>query len=321
MLTGLGSCLPLGVVSNAELALTVDTSDEWVRTRTGISARRHVSESVDVMDLATAAGRNALIAAELASVDALVLATSTPRRPCPAGAPEIASRLGLGPIPAFDVMAMCSGFLYALSTAAGLISAGVAQSVLVVAAETYSRILNPDDRATAVIFGDGAGAAVLRRGEPDEPGALLAMDLGSDGSRSDLIHVPGSGGEGPYLVMEGRKVYRQAIEKISASSMRVIKDCGWATEDVDLLVPHQANARIVQAVAQRLGIAEERTVCAIAEVGNTAAASIPLALSTAMGSGALAPGHRTVLTAFGGGLTWGSAALIWPRVRSVHSEL
>ncbi|GAA2785535.1 beta-ketoacyl-ACP synthase III [Crossiella cryophila] len=318
VLAGLGTCLPRPVVSNADLALAVPTSDEWIRSRTGIAARRRLPPTADVHDLALAAAANALAATDGEPVDALVLATSTPKRPLPGGAPEIAHRLGLGPVPAFDLQAMCSGFVYALATATGLISGGVARRVLVVAAEAYSRIVDPQDRGTAVIFGDGAGAVVLRAGAPDEPGAVLALDLGSDGSARDLIHLPGSS---PYLAMEGRQVYRHAVDRLAASALAVIKDCGWTAEQVDTLVPHQANARIIEAVAQRLALPAERAVCAIAEVGNTAAASIPLALAEAVDAGALQPGHRTVLTAFGGGLTWGSAALRWPTVRSVRSEL
>ncbi|MGH7644309.1 MAG: beta-ketoacyl-ACP synthase 3, partial [Gemmatimonadales bacterium] len=216
----------------------------------------------------------------------------------------------------------CSGFVYALATAAGLISAGIAQRVLCIGAETYSRFLNPADRSTAVIFGDGAGAVVLRAGEPDELGALGPFDLGSDGERSELIVIPAGGSRTPvagatadrYLSMDGREVYRHAIPRMAESSRKVLRLAGWEPDDVDLLVGHQANVRILDAVAKRLGVPPERVAIHLDRVGNTAGASIPLALADAAGQGALSPGHRVLLTSFGGGLTWGSTVLTWPDV-------
>lgn len=324
VVAGLGTCLPATEIDNAALAHRLDTTDEWIRTRTGIGARRRAAPGLSMRDLACEAARNALRSAAATSAGALVLATSTPDRPVPAAAPEVAGRLGLGQLPAFDVSAVCSGFLYAAATATGLISAGIADSVLVVAAETYSRIVDPADRSTAVIFGDGAGAVLLRRGTSDEEGALLAFDLGSDGAGRDLIHVPGSAEqpEGPrWFAMAGRRVYLRAVEQMTVSALRVMKDCAWSPESVGALVPHQANARIIQAVADRLGLPGERAVSAMERVGNTAAASIPLALADALAAGRLPQGARTVLTAFGGGLAWGSAALTWPRLTAVSSEL
>ncbi|MCC9311900.1 beta-ketoacyl-ACP synthase 3 [Kitasatospora sp. RB6PN24] len=323
VLAGLGTCLPVTEMDNAALVARLDTTDEWIRTRTGIAARRRAAAGVSMSDLACEAGANALRSAGLDTVGGVVLATTTPDRPCPAAAPEVAHRLGLGQVPAFDVSAVCSGFVYAAAVAAGLITSGVVDSVLVVASELYSRIVDPMDRGTAVIFGDGAGAVVLRRGTVAEPGALLAFDLGADGSGRDLIHVPGEREQpdGPrWFSMAGRRVYLRAVEQMAASTSRVLKDCGWSPEAVGALVPHQANGRIIQAVAERLGVPSGNAVCEIARVGNTSAASIPLALAAALATGQLAPGARTVLTAFGGGLSWGSAALIWPQLRSVHSE-
>ncbi|WP_431041728.1 beta-ketoacyl-ACP synthase III [Streptomyces sp. P1-3] len=324
VVAGLGTCLPRTEISNASLAEHLDTSDGWIRTRTGIASRRRAAPDASMTDLACAAAANALRSAGCTTVDALVLATTTPDRPCPAAAPEVAHRVGQGAIPAFDVSAVCSGFIYATATAAGLISAGIADSVLVTAAETYSRIVDPADRSTAVLFGDGAGAVVLRRGTAGEPGALLAFDLGSDGGGRDVIHVPGERERpegGRWFTMAGRKVYLRAIEQMTSSAQRVMKDCAWSPETVGAFVAHQANARIIDAVADRLQVPSAAAVCEIARVGNTAAASIPLALADATEGGRLKPGDRTVLTAFGGGLTWGSAALTWPRLTPVRSEI
>ncbi|MFF2025126.1 beta-ketoacyl-ACP synthase III [Streptomyces sp. NPDC058171] len=324
VITGLGTCLPVTEVDNAELVTRLDTSDAWIRTRTGIEARRRAAPEVSMRDLARESGANALRSAGVDAVGALVLATSTPDRPCPAAAPEVAHRLGLGRIPAFDVSAVCSGFVYATATAAALITSGAVDSALVVAAETYSRIVDPADRSTAVLFGDGAGAVVLRRGSTRDEGALLAFDLGSDGADKDLIHIPGASerpDEERWFTMSGRKVYLRAIEQMVTSSLQVMEDCGWQPESVGALVPHQANARIVHAVADRLGVPPKAAVCALARVGNTAAASIPLALADVQARGRTGPGTRTVLAAFGGGLTWGSAALTWPRLTAVHSQI
>lgn len=319
VLAGLGTCLPTTEVTNEALAERLDTSDSWIRERTGIAARRIAGPDVSVSDMAQAAGENALKAAGLDKVDAVVVATSTPERPLPAMGPGVASRLGLGSVPAFDVSAACCGFLYALTMSAGLIGTGIADDVLVVAAEKYSDIVDQTDRSTAVLFGDGAGAAVLRSGRHDEPGALLAVDWGSDGTGRDLISVPerNSG----YLSMTGKRVYLKAVEHMTRSTQRVLDRCGWTTNDVDTFVPHQANARIIRAVAEQLSMPEDRAVCALEKTGNTAAASIPLALAQGQAIGTVAAGDRVVLTAFGAGLAWASAALVWPKITTVESEL
>lgn len=324
VVTGLGTCLPTGEFDNATLTARLDTSDEWIRSRTGIAARRRIAPEVSMADLASEAAANALRSAGAETAGGLILATTTPDRPCPAAAPEVAQRLGLGHVPAFDLSAVCSGFVYAIAAAAGLITSGIVDSMLVVAAETYSRIVDPEDRSTAVLFGDGAGAMLLRSGPREQHGALLAFDLGSDGAGMNLIHVPGlhEQAEGQrWFTMAGRKVYLRAVEQMTASALRVMNDCGWDPEDVGALVPHQANARIIHAVADRLGVLPESAVCALSRVGNTAAASIPLALAEAVGTHQLKPGARTVLTAFGGGLTWASAGLTWPRLSAVSSEI
>ncbi|MER7462197.1 beta-ketoacyl-ACP synthase III [Streptomyces sp. NPDC097981] len=328
VLTGLGTFVPPRVVTNEELSRTLDTSDEWIRTRTGITQRHWADPGTATGDLAVAAGERALKSAGSGDVDLVVLATTTPDHPCPATAPDVASRLGLRNVAAYDIAAVCSGFVYGLASAAGAIAAGIAERVLVIGAETYSTILNPEDRTTSVIFGDGAGAVVLRAGDPAEPGALLGHDLGSDGSLKDLIIVPGGGsrersaapgGPGPlpadaYFSMQGKPVFRHAVTRMAASSQAMLDRAGWAPETVDRFVGHQANVRILHAVADQLGMDRERVVVNLDRVGNTSAASIPLALSDAVAGGQVTPGDRVLMSAFGGGVTWGSTALVWPDV-------
>lgn len=335
VLCGLGGALPERAVSNDELARELDTSDRWIRTRTGIGRRHVVAPGEATSDLAVAAGRDALASAGRGDVDLVVLATSTPDRPCPATAPDVAHRLGLGTVPAFDVSAVCTGFVYALATASSMISAGVAERALVIGADTFSTILDPADRTTRAIFGDGAGAVVLRAGEADEPGALLGFDLGSDGSGGDLITVraggsrqrstPGTPDAGDhFFTMDGRPVFTQAVLNMSRSSQHLLDRIGWSPGEVDKVVAHQANIRILAAVGEQLGLEDKQIVANLDRVGNTVAASIPLALRDAAADGDLQPGHRVLLTGFGGGLTWGSAALVWPALepagRTHHPE-
>jgi 3-oxoacyl-[acyl-carrier-protein] synthase-3 len=259
------------------------------------------------------------------SVDLVVLATTTPDHPCPATAPAVANALGLDRVAAFDLSAVCTGFVYGLATVAGFLETGLADRVLLIGADTFSTILDPADRGTAAVFGDGAGAVVLRRGEIDEPGALLAFDLGSDGELADMITVRAGGSRYPLPVgqvataehrftMQGREVYRQATRWMTASANAVLARAGWQPEDVDVFVGHQANQRILDAVGRDLGIAPEHVFVNVDRVGNTVAASIPLALADASAEGVLRPGNKVVLTAFGGGITWGSAALTWPQM-------
>jgi 3-oxoacyl-[acyl-carrier-protein] synthase-3 len=328
VLAGLGSWLPPRVVTNDELAAAMDTSDEWIRGRTGIAERRWADPGVATGDLAVEAGALALSAAGGGGVDAVVLATTTPDRHCPATAPEVAARLGHAGVAAFDVSAVCTGFVYGLATAAGLIASGVAGRVLLIGAETYSTILAPDDRTTRAIFGDGAGAVVLRAGDAGEPGAFAPCVLGSDGACADLISVPAGGsrqrssgrpaepGE-EYFRMRGGEVYRHAVERMSAAADAALRRRSWAAADVDRFAPHQANARISAAVADRLGIPEDRRLGNIAEVGNTAAASVPLLLTEAAAAGDLRPGRRVLVAAFGGGLAWGATTVVWPEVTAL----
>jgi 3-oxoacyl-[acyl-carrier-protein] synthase-3 len=300
------------------LAERLGTSDEWIRTRTGIGRRHVVDVGTATSDLAVEAGERALKSAGGTGADLVVLATTTPDRRSPATAPLVAARLGLGNVPAFDVAAVCTGFIYALATAAGAISSGIADRVLVIGAEAFTSIIDPADRNTAVIFGDGAGALVLQAGEADAPGALLGFDLGSDGSGENLIMIPAGGSRmrspqrsaDVYFGMQGQAVFVKAVTHMLQSARTLLGTVGWPTESVDWFIGHQANIRILHSVADGLGLDRERAVANLDRVGNTSAASIPLALADA--ADRLKAGDRVLLSAFGGGLTWGSTALTWP---------
>lgn len=327
IIEGLGGWLPPRVVSNDELSHRLDTSDAWIESRTGIR-QRHVAEGVSTGDMAVRAASRALASAGVTSVDLVVLATTTPDRPCPATAPEVASALGLAGIPAFDISAVCSGFLYALATAAGFLSAPGVDRVLVIAAEAFTTILDPADRGTAPIFGDGAGAVVLRSGEPEELGALGEFVLGSDGKLADLITVRGGGAAertgaltatpaDRFFQMRGREVFADAVMRMTGAAADAMKLAGWDRTEVDWFVGHQANLRILHAVAEQLDLPLERLIVHLDQVGNTAAASIPLALVQGQLTGRLRPGQRIVLAAFGGGATWGATTLRWPRLAQI----
>lgn len=326
VLEAVGGWVPPRVVPNALLPQQWGVDDRWVRTRTGIERRHLADRSTSTGDAAEHAARRLLDGQGWPRVDALVLATATPDHLCPATAPAVAARLGLGTVPALDVAAVCSGFVYGLALCHGMVGAGLFDRVLLVGADIYSHWLDPADRSTGVVFGDGAGAALLGCGSRgDAPGTLLGFDLGSDGEGYDLITVPGGGarsrsGDRPdepgdrYFRMRGRAVFQQAIERMTASCEAVLERVGWRAGQVDHFVPHQANARILSAVGKRLGIPAERCALHLREVGNTGAASIPLALADAQAAGRLRPGARVLTTAFGGGLTWGSVALLGPDV-------
>lgn len=324
VLAGVGAYVPPSVVTNDDLASRLDTSDEWITSRTGISTRHVADPGTATSDLATAAGAAALKAAGPDSgADAVVLATSTPDRLCPATAPTVASALGLTGVPAFDIDAVCSGFVYGLAVSEGMIASGVAERVLLIGADVFSTIVDPADRTTAPLFGDGAGAVVLRAGDADEPGALLAVQLGSDGELADLITVRAGGSRQPdranpadpadlWFSMRGQAVYRHAVRRMAGAAQDVLRRVGWDVTDIDRFVGHQANLRILQAVGSELGIGPDRVYANVSEVGNTVAASIPLALAQAHETGGLRVGDRVLLSAFGGGATWGAAALTWP---------
>lgn len=323
VLCGLAGWLPPRIVTNDELSQHLDTSDAWIRTRTGIRQRHIAEPGQATSDLAVEAGRRALESAGPQRVDAVVVATTTPDRSCPATAPLVAHRLGLTGVAAFDVSAVCTGFVYGLATAAGLITAGVAGRVLLIGADTYSTVVDPLDRANAIIFGDGAGAVVLRAGDSGEPGAVGHFDLGSDGAEEELIMVAAGGsrqrslpGEPSraerHFAMQGKAVFRHAVTRMAESARASLTAADWKVDDVDHFVPHQANQRILRAVADDLGLSRERCVSHVESVGNTGAASIPLALADAAAGNVIQPGDRVLLTAFGGGLTWGSCLLRWP---------
>lgn len=330
VIAGLGAWLPPTVVTNDDLAATLDTSDEWIRTRTGIRERRVVAGGLSTRDIAVEAGARALKSAGESSADAVVVATTSADRLCPAVAPEVAHLLGLDTVAAFDLTSACSGFLYGLATCAGLIATGAADRVLFIGAESFTTLVNPGDRNTAPIFGDGGGAVMLRAGRPDELGALGPVDLGSDGAKADLLAIPaggsrqraGSGGLGftdvPardwYLHMSGRPLYTQAVTRMAASSRVALELAGWRVEHVDWFVGHQANARIVAAVAEELDLPAERVAGNIDRVGNTLAASIPLLLTDYAARGDLCAGDRVLLAAFGAGLSWGATTLVWPKL-------
>ncbi|MEU3080121.1 3-oxoacyl-ACP synthase [Streptomyces albidoflavus] len=322
VLCGVGGQLPRLKVGNDELAERLDTDDAWIRTRTGIRSRHFAAPDEATSDLAVAAGRRALANSGSAAVGAVIVATTTPDRSCPSTAPLVAARLGLTGVAAFDVGAVCSGFVYALAAGTGLITSGVTDRVLVVGADVYSRIVDPGDRQNAVVFGDGAGAVVLRAGHATEPGALGPFDLGSDGAHEDMVIVQAGGSRLPFdpartshaerhFSMRGKEVYRHAVSRMAGSAQAVLEQAGVSVGEIDLFVPHQANLRILRTVATGLGLSFERCATHVQEAGNTGAASIPLALARSHVDGALTVGDRVLLTGFGGGLTWGSCLLTW----------
>ena len=317
-ITGLGSYLPEQVVTNEDFARRLDTSDEWIRTRTGIRERHYAAPDEATSDLATAAGRAALHDAGLTAddVDVIIVATTTPDHPVPATAPIVAARLGRT-CTAFDLNAACSGFVYGLQVGAGLAAGG--STVLLIGAETLTRYVDPDDRSIAVLFGDGAGAVVLQR---DDAATIGPFDLGSDGSELEIPWMRAGGSREPFdpiahaeassrMSMRGGDVYRHAVTRMTSSSQIVLEAAGVTIDDIDLMVGHQANLRILEAVGQRLGVPADRCHVTVDRHGNTSAASIPLALDDARQQGLLDPGARLLLTAFGGGLTWGSCVLTW----------
>ncbi|MFE2125302.1 beta-ketoacyl-ACP synthase III [Streptomyces amritsarensis] len=327
VISGVGSCLPGRVIGNRDEPLaSLDTTDEWIRSRTGIESRRWVEPGTSTGDLAVDAARSALRRAGRPVVDLVVLATTTPDHHSPATAPAVAARLGLGTVPAFDVSAACSGFTYALAAGDAWVRAGTAQCVLVVAAETLSTITDPSDRGTAVVFADGAGAVVLRAGSSHEPGAIVATSLGSDGTQDDLAVVRAGGSRWPdhagetsladrCLRMRGPQMFSHAVRRMTASSRSLLEEVGWPVDSVGAFIGHQANQRILDKVADLVGVRAEARFGNIREVGNTSSASIPLVMDDLVARQAVTPGTRTLFTAFGGGATWGSVALSWPLIK------
>jgi 3-oxoacyl-[acyl-carrier-protein] synthase-3 len=312
VIIGTGSALPERRVSNAELAERVDTTDEWIVERTGIRFRHIAGPDETTGTLATAAAKAALAAAgiEARDIDLIVLATATPDQTFPATATRVQTALGIDDCVAFDVAAVCSGFLYALQVADSMLRAGANRRALVIGAETFSRILDWEDRATCVLFGDGAGAVVLEAQDGER--GVLATRLHADGRYNDLLHVdggPSTTGTVGKLRMKGREVFRHAVVNLAAVMEESLAAAGLASEDVDWVVPHQANARILDATARKLGLAPEKVIVTVDEHANTSAASVPLALDTAVRDGRIKQGDLIVLEAMGGGFTWGAAVV------------
>lgn len=310
-IVGTGSCLPVNIVTNDDLAKRLDTSDEWIRTRTGIRQRHIADASQASSDLGAEACRRALATAGVGAgeIDLIIVATATPDFVFPSTACIMQAKLGIRNCAAFDVQAVCSGFIYALSIADKFIRSGQYRCALVVGAEVYSRILDWNDRGTAVLFGDGAGAVVLKA---DSKPGVLASVLRADGSYADILSVPGNicGGKivgSPYLQMDGQAVFKFAVKVLDEVARETLALCGLAVSDIDWLIPHQANVRILEATAKRLGVDAARLVITVDRHGNTSAASVPLALDLAIGDGRIRSGHKVMLEGVGGGFTWGAA--------------
>ncbi|HVY20229.1 MAG TPA: beta-ketoacyl-ACP synthase III [Bauldia sp.] len=316
---GSGAYLPKKILTNADLTKIVDTSDEWIQQRTGIRERHIAADGELTSDLAANAARQAMAAANLGpdDIDMIVMATATPDNTFPAAAVTVQEKLGITRGSAFDVQAVCSGFVYGLSTADAMLRAGHAERALVVGAETFSRILDWTDRTTCVLFGDGAGAVVLGRSEQAGTMAdrgLLSSHLRSDGRYKDKLYVdggPSSTGTVGHLRMEGREVFKHAVAKVSDVIEDAFAATGFTAADIDWFVPHQANVRIIDATAVKFGIPSEKVIRTVARHGNTSAASIPLALAEAATDGRIKQGDLLLLEAMGGGFTWGSAILRW----------
>ncbi|MFM7443518.1 MAG: beta-ketoacyl-ACP synthase III [Tabrizicola sp.] len=315
---GVGHYLPERVVPHAAFEALVETSDEWIKSRSGIERRHFAADGQMTSDLATRAAQAALADAGMTAdqIDAIIVATSTPDLTFPSVATMVQAALGVTKGFAFDVQAVCAGFVFALANANALIVSGQASRVLVIGAETFSRLMNWKDRSTCVLFGDGAGAVVLEAVEgtgTNKDQGILATDLNSDGRYKDILYVDGgtSTGTTGHLVMEGKEVFRHAIEKLSETAHTALDKAGLTGEDVDWIVPHQANIRIIEGTAKRMQVPMDRVVVTVQDHGNTSAASIPLALSVGKARGQIKRGDLIVMEAIGGGLAWGSVVLRW----------
>ncbi|MCM2562425.1 ketoacyl-ACP synthase III [Lutimaribacter sp. EGI FJ00015] len=315
---GVGHYLPERVVENSDFEASLDTTDEWIRARSGIERRHFAAEGETTSDMATKAAQAALDMAGIGAndLDTIILATSTADLTFPSAATMVQHKLGMTGGFAFDVQAVCAGFIFALANANALIASGQARRVMVIGSETFSRIMDWSDRSTCVLFGDGAGALVLEAqtgaGTTDDRG-ILATDLHSDGRHRDILYVDGgiSTQSTGYLRMEGKEVFRHAIEKLAATADSALEKAGLGHDDVDWIVPHQANIRIIQGTAKKMGVPMERVVVTVQDHGNTSAASIPLALSVGCARGQIKPGDLIVTEAIGGGLAWGAVVLRW----------
>ena len=320
---GTGSYVPERILSNEELSTMVDTSDEWIVTRTGIRERRIAADDEFTSHLASKAALKALEQAgmQAADIELIIVATITPDTPTPATACYVQQQIGAARAVAFDISAACSGFLYAMKIAKRLISDGAFQNALIIGAEKLSTVTNWDDRSTCVLFGDGAGAAVLRRAEAGE-GAIVATEMGTDGNLTHLLEIPGGGSAKPItaenvnqhlhtLSMQGREVFKIAVTRMKEAAEKVIERAGWSADDIACVIPHQANLRIIDAIADRLAVPNERVFVNLDKYGNTSAAAVAIALDEANRTGAFKRGDHIVLVAFGAGLTWAAAAIRW----------
>jgi 3-oxoacyl-[acyl-carrier-protein] synthase-3 len=329
-ITGTGMYVPERVLTNHDLEKLVETSDEWIVERTGIRERRIAAPDQASSDLALIACQRALEMANVdaASVDHIVLATTTPDRILPSCACTLQQKLGASKAAAYDVFAACTGFVFGLGLARGLIGAGIADTVLLIGVETLSRIVDYTDRNTCVLFGDGAGAAVLQACEPGV--GLHAVDMHSDGELGEVLEVPAGISANPasdhtvaarehYIRMQGKKLFPFAVRSMEDSTRRCAEAAGWSTADIDLFIPHQANLRIIEGVRERLGLREDRAYVNIERYGNTSSASIPIALDECVRAGKLKPGDKLAMAAFGGGATWGASAMTWTRA-AVHAS-
>lgn len=305
---GMGKYVPERILTNFDLEKMMDTSDEWIRTRTGIEQRRIADENTNTSDMALAAAKDAIEHAGLSAtdIDMIMVATVTPDQPFPSMACMLQDRLGAGHIPAMDISAACSGFIYGSVTAKQFIDSGVYKNVLVVGVEKLSKITNWADRTTAVLFGDAAAAAVF--GPVSEGRGILSFELGADGSGGKSLYQ-----EDHFIRMNGREVFKFAVRQMGESAVRVVEKAGLKKEDIDYLIPHQANIRIMEASRERLGISDEKMIKTIQKYGNTSASSIPLALADSLEEGKIKDDDLIVMVGFGGGLTWGALTLRWGR--------
>ncbi|MDB9943992.1 ketoacyl-ACP synthase III [Octadecabacter sp.] len=312
---GVGHYLPDRIVPNSEFEATLDTTDEWIKTRSGIECRHFAAPDEFTSDLGTKAAQAALDMAGLSAndIDAVIVATSTPDMTFPSAATMIQEKLGMERGFAFDVQAVCAGFVFALANANGMIMSGQANRVLVIGAETFSRILDMTDRGTCVLFGDGAGAVILEGQDTDADRGILGVDLNSDGRYRDMLYVDGgmTSGQTGFIKMQGNALFRQAVEKLASTADAALLKAGKTHDDVDWIVPYQANIRIIQGTAKKLGVSMDKVVVTVQDHGNTSAASIPLALSVGVQRGQIKPGDLLVAEAIGGGLAWGAVVLRW----------
>ena len=318
LLTASGAYLPSNAVSNDDLAKRMDTSDEWIRQRTGIAKRHIVAKDEQTSDLAVQAGKEALKKAGISAedLDTIIVATTTPDRTFPATACQVQADLGAVKAFAFDIQAVCAGFIYGLDIADGLITSGKADRILLIGAESFTHLLDWEDRSTAVLFGDGAGAVVLEASDKADDWGILASRLYSDGRLADILYVDGGVSSTQtvgHVRMEGKEVFRHAVDKLSSSMVEVMEEAGLSIAEIDWYIPHQANLRIIDGIQRKLGLDKDKVILTVSEHANTSAASIPLALDKALSDGVIKDGDILAMQAIGGGLSWGSAVVRYGR--------